>query len=233
MELLNLWGPQSFPTRLAQPYPIRGIAGPGSPPQSPHPAQGPSILRVQGSYGSHIPQYPGNQSPTCWWSHPHLNQRSWWSPTRCSSGSRSCHNPLALVAAPPWQFHSAGLLQGMEAAGLTVLDEGEEARGTSQGLYWGRSIQSSRRKAERWVAEWKGQGEMLGVVKVWVQGRRTVLWAVPPAWPLSLGRHQGVSLCVIVQVLLAAPTSVRAVGKRGLGGGGRRRGAPSPSPELS
>lgn len=105
--------------------------------------------------------------------------------------------------------------------------------GRARGCTGARSIQSSGRKAERWVAGWKGQGEMLGVGKVWVQGRRTVLWAVPPAWPLSLGRHQGVSLCVIVQVLLAAPTSVRAVGKRGLGGGGCRLGAPSPSPELS
>lgn len=59
-----------------------------------------------------------------------------------------------------------------------------------------------------------------------------MLWAIPPAWPLSLGRHQGVRLCVIVQVLLAAPTSMRAAGKR-LDGGGARLGAPSPSPGLS
>ena len=163
VELLNLWGPQSFPTRLAQPYPIRGIAGPGSPPQSPHSPQGPSILRVQGSYGSPIPQYPEYQSPTCWWNHPHLNQRSWWSPTRCSSGWRSCHNPLALVAAPPWQFHSAGLLQGMEAAGLTVLDEGEkEGRVTSQGLYWGQAYPELRKEG-RELGSWvEGAGRDVG-----------------------------------------------------------------------
>lgn len=61
-------------------------------------------------------------------------------------------------------------------------------------------------------------------------GRRTVLWAIPPAWPLALGRHQGVRLCVIVQVLLAASTSMRAAGKRGLGGRGGRLGPPSPQP---
>lgn len=69
--------------------------------------------------------------------------------------------------------------------------------------------------------------------KASVQGRRTVLWAVPPARPLPLGRYQGVRLCVIVQVLLAAPTSMRTAGKIGLGGGGGRLGAPSPSPGLS
>lgn len=29
VELLNLWGPQSFPTRLAQPYPKEASQGPG------------------------------------------------------------------------------------------------------------------------------------------------------------------------------------------------------------
>lgn len=109
------------------------------------------------------------------------------------------------------------------------MKERRRGEGRARGCTGARPIQSSGRKAESWVAGWKGQGEMLGVGKVWVQGGRTVLWAIPPAWPLSLGRHQGVSLCVIVQVLLAAPTSVRAVGKRGLGGGGCRLGAPSSS----
>lgn len=71
---------------------------------------------------------------------------------------------------------------------------------------------------------------MEGVGKASVQGRRTVLWAVPPAWPLTLGRHQGVRLCVIVQVLLAASTSMRAAGKRGLGGRGSRAGGSLPQP---
>lgn len=51
VELLNLWGPQSFPTRLAQPCPIRGTAGPRSPTESPYPSQRPSILRVQSNSG--------------------------------------------------------------------------------------------------------------------------------------------------------------------------------------
>lgn len=143
----------------------------------------------------------------------------------------SYHNPLALAAVPPLQFHLAGLLQGMEAAGFTVPDAGGR-RGMSRGCQGARYIQSSGNRAKRWVAEWKLRGG------VWegkgsVQGRRTVLWAISPAWPLSLSRHQGVCLCVIVQVLLAAPTSMRAAGKRRLGGGGGRLGAPSPSPELS
>lgn len=64
-------------------------------------------------------------------------------------------------------------------------------------------------------------------------GIHTVLGAIPPSGPLSLGRHQGVSLCVIVQVLLTAPTSMRAKGWRGLGGEEKRLGAPFPSPELN
>lgn len=144
----------------------------------------------------------------------------------------SCHTPLALAAAPPLQFHLAGLLQEMEAVGFTDAGEKEE-QGRSRGCTGARRTQNSGSRAERWVAEWKLRGGGVGVGKVSVQGRRTVLWAIPPSWPLSLGRHQGVSLCVIVQVLLAAPTSMRAAGKRGLGGGGGRLGAPSPSPELS
>ena len=63
MELLNLWGPQSFPTEPAQPCPMRGTAGPRSPPPSPGPAQGPSILRVQGSSGVTCPTVPMKPKP--------------------------------------------------------------------------------------------------------------------------------------------------------------------------
>lgn len=63
VELLNLWGPQSFPTRLAQPCPIRGTAGPQCPIQSPYPSQGPSILRVQGSSGVICPTVPVKLKP--------------------------------------------------------------------------------------------------------------------------------------------------------------------------
>ena len=69
----------------------------------------------------------------------------------------SCHTPLALAAAPPSQFHSAGLLQGMEAAGFTDAGEKEE-RGRSRGCTGARCIQNSGSRAERWVAEWKLRG---------------------------------------------------------------------------
>lgn len=98
----------------------------------------------------------------------------------------NCHNPLALAAVPPLQFHLAGLLQGMEAAGFTVPNAGGKGgRGAGQGLHWGQAYPGSG------SGQLSGScGEDMGVGKASFQGRRTVLWAVPPAWPLSLGRHQ-------------------------------------------
>lgn len=60
-----------------------------------------------------------------------------------------------------------------------------------------------------------------------------MFWAIPPSGPLPLGRHQGVGLRVIVQVLLAASTGMRAKGEGGLVGEEKRLGAPLPSPGLS
>lgn len=51
-----------------------------------------------------------------------------------------------------------------------------------------------------------------------------MFWAIPPSGPLPLGRHQGVGLRVIVQVFLAASTSMRAKGEGGLGGEEKRLG---------
>lgn len=76
----------------------------------------------------------------------------------------SCHNPLALSAVPPLQFHLAGLLQGMEAAGFTVPNAGGKGE---QGLHWARHIQSSGSRAKMWAAEWKlweGHGGGKGIL---------------------------------------------------------------------
>lgn len=62
-------------------------------------------------------------------------------------------------------------------------------------------------------------------------GVHTVLRAIPPSGPLSLGRYQGVGLCVIVQVLLAAPTSMRAKGREDLVETREGWGIPSPAPD--
>lgn len=58
---------------------------------------------------------------------------------------------------------------------------------------------------------------------VGIQGVRTVFWPISSSGSLLLRRHQGISLSVIVQVLLAPPTSVRAAGGEGptLGDGSR------------
>lgn len=65
--------------------------------------------------------------------------------------------------------------------------------------------------------------------KGWKRGIQTVFWAIPPSGPLPLGRHQGVGLRVIVQVLLAASTGMRAKGEGGLGGEEKRLGLPYPA----
>lgn len=55
----------------------------------------------------------------------------------------SYHNPLALAAAPPLQFHLAGLLQGTEVAGFTVpMQQGREAQGWAWGCTGVRHTQS-------------------------------------------------------------------------------------------
>lgn len=103
----------------------------------------------------------------------------------------NCHNPLALAAVPPLQFHLAGLLQGMEAAGFTVPNAGGKGgRGAGQGLHWGQAYPGVR----KWAAEWRqwgghgcGEGIFSGKTHC-ALGRPSGVAALAGQTPMSLSR---------------------------------------------